>query len=659
MAVSQIINVIVNSRGAVTVQKQLNAIGDSARQTTTYLNSLRAVLSAALTFSGMSSIIETADMVTVLGNRLKQVSDSADMAAMSWTRLMDIANGSYSTMDSTVNLYFRAAQAYRAWGKSAEEAFEFTDLFQKAAILSGSSMQTTAQAVYQFGQALNKGKLDGDEFRSVLEGLPYVATLIQNELGVTRAELYELSKDGKITLDALTGAFVRASKKITADWSNVTPTIGMALNVLRNNWTDFIKDIQESTGVFSYIASAIIIVANNFSTLAIAMTPVAATLAYMAGRLVLGLLVTGFRDMAAAIMRIIPAIYALNAALWANPYIIVAAGVTALVGAIIYFRNELGLTDQVLGAFWESAKNVFTTLLSYFSPISLALTTIIKQFGGWEAVFAKLKGVAESLWKTLVEMFKSITKAVSDFGSYLVRVFTPVWDEMQKLGQAYKELIMEIVGIFTDAFTPAIQALQPTFQTVWNYIRPALQMFIGFLADILQGWQIIGAWLRDNFLPIVKHVFEGWIEIIKTVISFITTLINALKTAVSLMGKVGGGSSGAGGGAAAYYGAQFYAGEFANGGAFKVGGSGAGRDNTPVSFRAQRGERVTVETKKQQRQNDNGNQQPMNVNVPLQVVNVFDPSMIPVAIESSKGQRSVVNAIVANRDEIIYALGIS
>ena len=237
---NQIINVIVNSKGAVTVKKELEAMGGAARQTTTYLNGLRAVLSAALTFSGASAIIETVDSFTVLQNRLKQVQNETESLGQSWNKLLNIANSSYSTIDNTVNLYFRVAQAYKAWGESAEKAYEFTDLFQKAAVLSGSSIQTTSQAVYQFSQALNKGKLDGDEFRSVLEGLPYVASLIQKSLGVTRAELYAMSSDGRISVDRIKEAFEDAAETIRSDWANITPTIGMALIVLRNNWMDFI-----------------------------------------------------------------------------------------------------------------------------------------------------------------------------------------------------------------------------------------------------------------------------------------------------------------------------------------------------------------------------------------------------------------------------------
>ena len=98
---------------------------------------------------------------------------------------------------------------------------------------------------------------------------------------------------------------------------------------------------------------------------------------------------------------------------------------------------------------------------------------------------------------------------------------------------------------------------------------------------------------------------------------------------VTIRGEGGGGTAGAN------YGLQGYAGEFNSGGGFKVGGTGAGRDTTAVAFRANRGERVTVETKKQQRQNDNGITA-ANVNVPVSITNVFYPTAMISALDSSE-----------------------
>lgn len=658
MSVSQIINVIVNSKGAVTVTKQLNAMGESARTTTTYLNSLRAILASALTFSGVSAITKVADEFTNLQNKLRIVSDESNTVAQSWTRLMQIANNSYSTIDSTVDLYFRVAQAYKAWGESAEKAYQFTELFQKAAILSGSSMQTTSQAVYQFGQALNKGKLDGDEFRSVLEGLPYVANILQKSLGVTRAELYKMSAQGKISIDRIKEAFESAASTITQDWTKVTPTIGMAMNVLRSNWVDFVGEIQTSTGVFSGIAQVILLVANNFKLLAVALAPVALSLAFLAGRAGLGLVVIGFKDMAEALKLATAAQWLFNVAVSANPYVIAITIITAVIAAIVYFREELGLTTEVFNNLWSTAVQVFTYIFTTLNPIGALLDIIVQQFGGWLAVWEAIKSVAIEFGVLVTGLFTSIAESASSLAQYMGEALAPVFTELSALAQNFFGLVKDIFDTFKDLLTPAIVALEPAFKKVWDYIEPTLSRFLKILGDIYQGWINIANYIKISFFPIIKDAFEGWIIIIRKIIDFVSDLISALRTALSVARQLSGASpGGAAGGGGAHYGAQFYAGEFASGGQFKVGGTNSGRDTTPVAFRAERGERVTVETKKQQRQADNANVTP-SVNVPVQIVNVIDPQTLAAAMQTQTGVKVLKNVITVNREEFKGILGV-
>lgn len=658
---SQLINIIVNSKGVVTVRKELEAMGNTARQTATYLSGMRAILAAALTFSGAGAITEVVDNFIVLQNRLRQVSDASETVGQSWSRLMQIANNSYSTIDNTVNLYFRVAQAYRSWGESASAAADFTELFQKAAILSGSSMQTTSQAVYQFSQALNKGKLDGDEFRSVLEGLPYVATVIQKSLGVTRAELYNLSKEGKISVKTIKKAFQEAAAAIKNDWSNITPTIGMALIVLQNNWTDFIGEIQTSTGIFSGIAQVILLVANNFDLLAIALSPVAISLGFLAGRLGIGLVVIGFRDLYTALKDAAIAMWGFNAASLANPYVLAIAAIAAIVAALVYFRNEIGLTDEVLNKMWQTAVSVFNSIVAFLTPVVNSIISVVKFLIEWNLWFIAIRKVATVLKDVAVALFAALVSGIVSFGAYMKKSLAPLFNTLMELTVSWMELVNELVRIFKETLGAAIKALLPVFKSVWEYIEPALKKFINFTNDVLTGWKNIATYLKNNFLPFVKDVFEGWILIINKVISAVRTLIDTITAALSKMSLLSKGSGGSTGKVAgANYGAQFYAGEFASGGSFSVGGTGAGRDTTPVAFRANRGERVTVETRRQQRANDNAVTAANDtvVKVPVQINNVFDPALVPAANESASGQRSILNVILANRDEVNSILGV-
>jgi len=60
---------------------------------------------------------------------------------------------------------------------------------QRIAIASGATQQEIASSTQQLAQALASGTLQGDELRSILEGLPTLAQALAHELGVSIGEL--------------------------------------------------------------------------------------------------------------------------------------------------------------------------------------------------------------------------------------------------------------------------------------------------------------------------------------------------------------------------------------------------------------------------------------------------------------------------------------
>jgi tape measure domain-containing protein len=75
-----------------------------------------------------------------------------------------------------------------------------------AARLSGAGTQEAAGALLQLKQGLASGVLQGDELRSVLEGLPALSQAIAAEIGVNVGQLRKLGSEGKITSEIVFNA---------------------------------------------------------------------------------------------------------------------------------------------------------------------------------------------------------------------------------------------------------------------------------------------------------------------------------------------------------------------------------------------------------------------------------------------------------------------
>ncbi|MFC2293922.1 MAG: tape measure protein [Leptotrichia hongkongensis] len=107
-----------------------------------------------------------------------------------------------------------------------DEAVKFTSTLDKAFKVSGTSAGEASAAMYQLNQAMTSGKLQGDEFRSVMENAPILAQKIAESMGVSMAQLKKLGSEGKITSDVIKKAVLGSADEIDAQYSKMPLTFG-------------------------------------------------------------------------------------------------------------------------------------------------------------------------------------------------------------------------------------------------------------------------------------------------------------------------------------------------------------------------------------------------------------------------------------------------
>lgn len=97
-------------------------------------------------------------------------------------------------------------------------------------------------------------------------------------------------------------------------------------------------------------------------------------------------------------------------------------------------------------------------------------------------------------------------------------------------------------------------------------------------------------------------------------------------------------------------------GNFKDGGQFMVAGR-SGIDANNINMNVTKGERVTIETAKQQRANDNSSAATPEVNVPVKVVNIHDKSSFHAAMADEEGVRVILNVIKDNPSTVQAVAG--
>ncbi|MFO0160110.1 MAG: tape measure protein, partial [Alphaproteobacteria bacterium] len=142
--------------------------------------------------AGLRAVVVAGDALTQSMGRLNTALGSVERAGEIYDRLYQDSLQTGVAVRESVDAFARFSIAAREIGATSDQVATLVGGLQRIAIASGASQQEISSATQQLAQALASGTLQGDELRSILEGLPTLAQALARELGVSIGELRKL-----------------------------------------------------------------------------------------------------------------------------------------------------------------------------------------------------------------------------------------------------------------------------------------------------------------------------------------------------------------------------------------------------------------------------------------------------------------------------------
>ncbi len=232
---------IRNIQGTLTQsQNGFNAsLGSSASGANALLSTMKKIVTVAATGYGVKNLIGKSDTWTNTQARLRLNTDTdgeRDVLQLQAYQAALRSRGDYkTTADTIAKLGLLAGDAFN----SNTETVLFAELMNKSFKLSGASTEEKNAGMYQLTQAMASGKLQGDEFRSIMENAPMLAQAIADYTGKTKGDLKEMSADGAITADIIKGALFNAADDINSKFETMPMTFA-------DSWTNVVTQAQQS-----------------------------------------------------------------------------------------------------------------------------------------------------------------------------------------------------------------------------------------------------------------------------------------------------------------------------------------------------------------------------------------------------------------------------
>lgn len=211
---------------------------------------------AGLTIGNAAQLIDSATKIT---NSLKVAGLEGQELEKVYQTLFASAQEQGVPLEALVTLYGRAAMAQKELGISSQELANFTTGVATALRVAGTDTQTASGALLQLGQVLAGGKVEWEDFSSLVDGAYPVllaAAAGIKEAGGSVAKLTQLVKDGKVSSQAFFRGF-EAGKSVLDDLAGkTTSTLGQRIETVKNASLDAARKMSDLAGASREVEKA-------------------------------------------------------------------------------------------------------------------------------------------------------------------------------------------------------------------------------------------------------------------------------------------------------------------------------------------------------------------------------------------------------------------
>lgn len=459
------------------------------------LSGLTGLLAGLASVGFAKSMLDTADAVQSINSQIRQVVSSETEYLAVQRQLLDTANHTRASLESTASLYVSTSRALKDYGYTQQEILKFTEATNNAMTIGGVGAQQQAAALMQLSQALGSGVLQGDEFKSIAEAAPILLDTIAEYMGKSRAEIKKLGSEGKLTADVIFKAISGASEKFGEQAAKMPMTMGQALTVFSNNWQSMVSKLLNDSGAMSGIAAIIKLIADNLNLV----VPI----------------VAGF---AVAVAAAVAPTLALNLALLANPFGIIAVAIGTVIGLIAKFGDEI----DVFGDGWSNLSDVIRAVWQIITEtIGEAVGTVKSWFDGLTGWLNESVGGWSSLFERVMSV---ISSAIGAYVNIYINTFATGWmlikEAANNMPQFFANLGKTIGNVFISAIEWMINKAVGMINSMIDFANKAASMVgisgieklnkvqMGRMDDGGLGGRIADSWKEDRVGAMANAIRE-------------------------------------------------------------------------------------------------------------------------------------------------------
>lgn len=502
-----------DTQGEEQGKKAGSGFGRGLGATGAIIGAASAITSKAMNVIGssISGAVSRADQMNNFPKVMQNLGYSSDDAAKSIRKISDSLDGLPTTTSSMTSM----VQQLAPLTGNLDEATEISLAFNNAMLAGGASTEEQANALTQYTQMLAAGKVDMQAWRSIQAAMPGQLNQIAESLlgaGKNGNDLYEAMKNGSVSFDDFNSAVKRLNTdgfgqyaSFTQQAKDATQGIGTAMENVQNrvqkawqkvidaigvdNISGMINGISSQFGkIGDTVAGVVTFVKDNADVFA----PIAVGIAAAVG--VIGAFGTAVKIAAAAQL-------IFNAAMNANPIMLLVTAIAALVAGLVWFFTQTQTGQQLWQSFVGWLTNVWQTVQTAWTTAWTAISTFFQTI--WDGIKSFVTNAINGVSNVISNVLNAISAVWNGIWSGISGFFSGIWHGLQNAARSGIDGVVNVVtgikdritGFFSGAGRWLIGAGKAIINGLLGGLKSAFQSVMNFVGGI-------GEWIKEHKGPL-------------------------------------------------------------------------------------------------------------------------------------------------------------
>ena len=481
-------------RNAEEQEKFNQSLNDGAANGNKLLSSIKKMGAAYLSWRAVTQTLDLSDTMSLNESRLSLIVDDGGSVEELQAKIYQSAQRARANYQDTIDIVSKLGLLAGKAFTSNDEIIAFQELMNKNFIVGGASAQEQASAMYQLTQAMASGRLQGDEYRSIIENAPLLAKAIEDymvKVKGAKGTMKDWASEGLLTSDVIKAALFSSADEIEERFNNMPMTFGQVWTSIKNQalvqFQPILKRLND------------IVNSENFSRLAAGVTT---ALVVVSG------IVTEIFDLVAAVggflyenwSLVAPVVYGVATALGIYAGYLAVTNALELIGKgikiasiVATYAHAAATRTAVAATTAQTAAQMGLNTALLACPITWILIIIIAIIAALYAVVAIINKVAG----TSISATGIIFGAFSTLGAFLWNLFLGLLELVLGVINALINPFIKFANFIGNIFTNPISSIIYLFQgmadgvlAILEKIASALDFVFGSkMADAVAGWR--------------------------------------------------------------------------------------------------------------------------------------------------------------------------